>query len=128
MPTDEQISQRFPPTFMAAMLADIVGDFTDTAHFHRAITTAADSDNHIADIAEVLGGKLNGYLRAGEITVDVYADAFVVTNLCGDQRASLLGEFTIAQVATLLHVAPKLISDHRDIPVDFPDLDKFPDV
>ena len=71
---------------------------------------------------------INGHLRAGDLTVDLYADAFVVTNRCGDQRASLLGDFTTAQIATLLHIAPELISDHRDTPVDFPDLDKFPDV
>jgi hypothetical protein len=128
MPTDEQISQRFPLTFMAAMLADIIGDFTHTAHFHRAIATAADGDNRIADIAEVLGNMLNGHLRAGDLTVDVYADAFVVTNRRGDQRGCLLDDFTIAQVAALLHIAPELINDHRDTPANFPDLDKYPDV
>ncbi|MFI1989716.1 hypothetical protein [Actinoplanes sp. NPDC020271] len=121
MPTERWIAEHYPPAFMADMLADVVGDFTDI-QLHSEIRAARDDGGQIATLAARLGAALNRLIQDRIVTVTVYADAYVITDRAGDQRGCLLGDFTVAQVADLLHLAPELIRDQRDTDAGFPDV------
>ena len=121
MPTDRWIAEHYPPAFMADMLADVVGDFTDVK-LHPAIKAARDDGKQIADLAAKLGATLSCLVQDGTVIVTVYADAYVVTDREDEQRGCLLGDFSVAQVADLLHLAPELIRDQRDTGAGFSDV------
>jgi hypothetical protein len=121
MPTDRWITEHYPPDFMADMLADVAGDFTDVK-LHPAIKAALDDGKQIAILAAKLGAILSRLIQDGTVIVTVYADAYVVTDRDDEQHGSLLGDFTVAQVADLLHIAPELIRDHRDTGAGFSDV------
>jgi hypothetical protein len=108
MPTDRWIAERYPPAFVADMLADVVGDFTDI-QLHPGIKAARDDAERIAALAAALGAALSRLIRDGAVFVTVYADAYMVTDRDDEQHGCLLGDFTVAQVAELLHLAPELI-------------------
>jgi hypothetical protein len=118
MPTDRWIAEDYPPAFMADMLADVVGDFTDVK-LHSEIEAARDDEKRIAALAATLGAALGRLIRDGAVVVTVYADAYMVTDRDGEQHGCLLGDFTIAHVADLLHLAPELIRDRRDAGAPF---------
>src|SRR5690349_19497488 len=107
MPTDRWIAEHYPPDFMADMLADVVGDFTDVK-LHPAINAARDDWKQIAGLATSLGDILGSLIQDGTVIVTMFADAFVITDRDGEQHGYLLGDFTVAQVADLLHLAPGL--------------------
>lgn len=121
MPTDQWIAEHYPPDFMADMLADVVGDFTDM-QLHPAIKAARNDGKQIAVLAAQLGAILSRLVQDGIVIVTVYADAYVVTDRDGEQHGCLLGDFTVAQVADLLHLTPALIRDQRDTRTGFSDV------
>ncbi|GIM90119.1 hypothetical protein [Paractinoplanes toevensis] len=118
MPTEEWIAERYPPNFMADMLADVVGDFTDV-QAHPAIAAARHDQKQIAELADHLGTILRRLVQDGTVVVTVYANASMVTDRDGEQHGCLLGDFTVGQVATLLHLAPAPIGDQRDTAAPF---------
>jgi hypothetical protein len=121
MPTDRWIAEHYPPDFITDMLADVVGDFTDVK-LHPAIKAARDDGKQIAILAANLGATLSRLIQDGTVIVTVYADAYVVTDRDDGQHGCLLGDFTVAQVADLLHLAPELIRDQRDTGAGFSDV------
>lgn len=121
MPTDRWIAEHYPPDFMADMLADVVGDFTDVK-LHPAIKAARDDGQQIAILAATLGATLSRLIQDGTVVVTVHADAYVITDRDNEQHGCLLGDFTVEQVADLLHLAPELIRDQRDTRAGFPDV------
>lgn len=53
------------------------------------------------------------------VIVTAYAGAYVVTDRDDERHGCLLGDFTVEQVADLLHLAPELIRDQRDTGAGF---------
>lgn len=121
MPTDRWIAEHYPPDFMADMLADVAADFTDV-ELHPAINAARDDEKQIAVLGAQLGAILSRLIQDGTVRVTVYADAYMVTDRRGEQHGCLLGDFTVRQVADLLHLPPQLIRDQRDTGAPFSDI------
>jgi hypothetical protein len=121
MPTARWIAEHYPAAFMADMLADVVGDFTDV-NLHPEIKAARDDGKQISALAANLGGILSRLIEDGAVIVTVYADAYMVTDRDCEQHGCLLGDFTVAQVAELLHLAPELIRDRRNTGAPFSDV------
>jgi len=95
---EQPIDEKYPSDFMAATLADILFGLTDSdVDHHAAIRAAAERPDQIDRLAGTLGDLLAIFIRAMEVTVVLYADAFMTYNRQGEQRGGLLGAFNLLQ-------------------------------
>lgn len=98
-----------------------------TDALQRARTTAeAVADQQIAAkytpavSAELLGTILSELIHVGAVGVDVYANAIEVSGGADhdDSVALIPGEFSLNQVAAMLHIHPEQITDCRETTAD----------